>query len=65
VTEPDLRKTGCQFGPLDCDPMGGETVRCDVCGKRACDYHGDYPDFAAYEAGDWRCPDHLPEEAER
>lgn len=52
--------SACQFGPLGCDPQGGETVCCDVCGKRACDFHGDYPGAQAYAGGDWRCPDCMP-----
>jgi hypothetical protein len=45
----------CAFA---CDPQGGELVRCSVCDRPVCDYHGDYADDEAHAEGDWRCPDH-------
>lgn len=52
----------CEFGPADCDPLETDgALCCSVCGKYACDYHGDYPTEQDWIEGDWRCPDCKPE----
>jgi hypothetical protein len=52
------RPCACAFGPDGCDTSTSDYVPCSLCGKPACDFHGDYPTEAHHDAGTWLCLDH-------